>query len=88
MYTVYILISEKNHRLYVGCTSDFSNRLERHNKGFVIATKHNIPYLMLYSESFMDKADAFQRERYLKSLWSARFKDKLKRDFLDNQKHY
>ena len=85
MYTVYILISEKNHRLYVGCTSDFSKRLERHNKGFVIATKHNIPYSMLYSEEFTDKATAFQRERYLKSLWSARFKNKLKRDFLNKK---
>lgn len=82
MYTVYILISEKNHTLYVGCTSDFSKRLERHNKGTVIATKHNIPYQLLHSENFTDKTEAFQRERYLKSLWSARFKNKLKREFL------
>lgn len=83
MYTVYILISEKNHKLYVGCTSDFSKRLERHNKGFVIATKYNAPYELLYSETFTDKAKAFQRERYFKSLWSGRFKSKLKKGFLN-----
>lgn len=84
MYIVYILLSEKYHTLYVGCTKDLSKRLERHNKGFVIATKHKTPFVVIHTEEYTSKADAFQRERYLKSLWSARFKKSLKSKYLIN----
>lgn len=82
MYTVYILLSKKDRSLYVGCTKEITKRLESHNKGFVTATKHRIPYVAIYTELYENKADAFQRERFLKSLWSARFKKKLKDTYL------
>ncbi len=76
-YFVYILISKKDHKLYVGCTRDIKKRLERHNNGAVIATKHRRPLELLHIEKFDKKSDAFNRERFLKSLWGSRFKKKL-----------
>ena len=81
-YTVYILYSLKDKRLYVGCTSDIKQRLNRHNNGGVIATRNRRPLELIHTESFDGKADAFNRERFLKSLWSARFKKKLVKEYL------
>ncbi|MCA9356154.1 GIY-YIG nuclease family protein [Candidatus Nomurabacteria bacterium] len=82
-YFVYILISDKDHKLYVGCTTDLEKRLKRHNSGQVSATKRRIPFSLLYSEKYDNKSEAFNRERFLKSLWSARFKRKLKDEYIN-----
>lgn len=79
---VYILLSKKNDKLYVGSMSDLERRFERYNNGFVPATKARRPLILLYREMHMDNATAFQRERFLKSLWSARFKQKLRREYI------
>jgi len=81
---VYILISEKDHKLYVGCTSNLQTRLSAHNKGLVTATKNRRPLFIIYSEEFKDADEAYKREKYLKSLWSARFKENLKKEYLQN----
>ena len=69
MYFVYILYSEKDTNLYVGCTSDLDERIKRHNSGQVLATKDRQPLVCIHSESYELKADAFNRERFLKSLF-------------------
>ncbi len=76
-YFVYILISNKDKKLYVGCSIDLEKRLERHNSGAVTATRNRRPLELIYSEKFEDKTEAFKRERFLKSLWGARFKRKI-----------
>ena len=81
---VYILISEKDHKLYVGCTNNLQVRLNEHNNGSVGATKNRRPLVIIYSEKFEDADSAYRREKYLKSLWSARFKKKLKEKYLQN----
>jgi putative endonuclease len=40
MFYVYILLSEKDGNLYVGYTPDLKKRFEKHNNGYVIATKY------------------------------------------------
>ncbi len=85
MYTVYILYSEKDDGLYVGCTSDIESRIKRHTDGQVIATMYRRPLLCIYTEKFLSKAEAFNRERFLKTLWAARFKNKLKKEYLKNR---
>lgn len=77
MYTVYILYSLKDKKLYVGCTSDMVKRLTAHLSGNVIATRNRRPLEMIWNEEFTDKSEAFNRERFLKSLWAGRFKKKL-----------
>ncbi len=81
---VYILISEKDHKLYVGCTNNLKVRLNEHNKGSVTATKHRRPLVMIYSEKLENADSAYKREKYFKSLWSAKFKKKLKEKYLQN----
>ncbi|MEN9337797.1 MAG: hypothetical protein RIQ41_111 [Candidatus Parcubacteria bacterium] len=85
MYFVYILYSEKDNGLYVGCTENITERLKRHTKGSVPATAARIPLVCIYTETFESKAEAFNRERYLKTLWAGRFKNKIKKSYLDNR---
>ncbi len=82
VYTVYILYSQKDKRLYVGCTSNIQERLKRHQRGEVQATRTRRPLVLIREEKFENKADAFKRERFLKSLWGSREKKKLLREYL------
>jgi putative endonuclease len=78
MFYVYILYSHKDKKLYVGQTNDLDERIKRHTNGYVGATKHRLPISCIHSEMFDSRAEAMARELYLKSLWSGRFKQKLK----------
>lgn len=82
VYKVYVLFSLKDKRLYVGCTSDLGRRLNRHNLGQVLATRNRRPLELIHSESFTDKGQAFQRERFFKSLWGSREKKKILNAYL------
>jgi len=84
-WTVYILYSLKDKRLYVGCTSDLEKRIGRHSKGYVLATSHRRPLVLIHSELFKQKGEAFQRERFLKSLWGAREKKKILKKYLESE---
>lgn len=83
-YFVYILLSKKDNKLYVGCTNDPARRIRDHNYGKVFATKNRRPLVMIHTEEFENKADAFNRERFLKTLWSARFKKKILEEYKQN----
>ncbi len=87
MYAVYILYSLKDKKLYVGCTPDITKRLTTHHSGNVIATRNRRPLEMIWNEKFVDKGEAFNRERFLKSLWSSRFKKKIIREYLSRNSH-
>ena len=82
-YFVYILYSEKDRKLYVGCSSDLNKRIENHNSGKVTATKNRRPLVLIYNERFENKTEAFARERFLKSLWSSRLKKKILKDYIN-----
>jgi len=67
MYTVYVLKSLKNSRLYTGSTNNIKRRLGEHNalhKGY---TKYNGPFKLLYTEKFNTRSEAYKREMFLKS---------------------
>lgn len=81
MYCLYILQSLKDNNLYVGCTSNLNERLNRHKTGQVKATKSRRPFKLVYSETIDCKADAFQRERFLKSLYGYKIKRKLIKEY-------
>jgi putative endonuclease len=84
VYYVYILYSLKDRKLYVGCSSNVEKRLRRHNSGKVLATKFRRPLVVIHTEQFDDKGSAFQRERFLKSLWGAREKKKILQRYLES----
>ena len=66
MQYVYILqCSDKSN--YVGCTDNLKARIERHNKGYVPATKPLLPVKLISYFAFSNKYTAFNFEKYLKS---------------------
>lgn len=66
MYYVYVLISLKDHRLYIGVTGNIKDRLINHNSGQVVATKSRRPFKLLYCECYTELSDAKRREKYFK----------------------
>ena len=67
MYYVYVLWSPTAGRSYVGSSGDVDVRVLRHNAGHSKATKHGIPWRLVYTESFVTRAQAVQREMYYKT---------------------
>lgn len=66
-YYVYILFSLKDNKLYIGFSKDLKQRIAEHNNGYVVATKHRQPLLLIHYEYFISRADAVAREKFLKS---------------------
>ncbi len=64
MFTVYVLYSQNFDKIYIGYTSDLTNRLLSHNKlatkGWAIKYR---PWELIYKEEFSDKSSAMKRER-------------------------
>ncbi len=67
MYVVYILLSERLPKTYVGYTQNLNKRIKYHNSGKVKATKHFRPWKTIYTEEMPSPPQAKQRERYWKS---------------------
>jgi putative endonuclease len=71
MYTVYIIYSKKIDKFYIGFSANINDRFSKHNrskKGFSSTGK---PWILVYSENFMDKKSAMNREKQLKN-WKNR----------------
>jgi len=66
MFYVYILFSELDKQLYTGYSDNLRARFEKHQKGFVKATKHRRPLKLIYYEAYAKELDARRREIYLK----------------------
>lgn len=68
MFHVYVLKSEKNGRRYIGLTEKSPDeRLREHNSGASAYTRRNLPFILIYTESYKDSALARKRERFFKS---------------------
>jgi len=65
MYFVYSLKCRDG--FYIGCTDNIEERLERHSKGHVPATKNRLPIKLEFYIAIPDKYKAFEFEKYLKS---------------------
>jgi len=71
MYTVYIIYSERIDKYYIGFSSNFQERLRKHNRNSKGFSSSGRPWIMVYSEVFENKKDAMAREKQLKS-WKNR----------------
>jgi len=67
MYYVYVLKSVNFKRFYVGLTTDIDRRLTQHNSGRTKSIKAYTPFLVIYFETFKDRQEARNREKYFKS---------------------
>ena len=69
---VYVLISEKTGRTYVGCTTDLARRLRQHNgeiKGGARCTRAHRPWKVgRVIEGFTSRSEAMTEERRVKKL--------------------
>ncbi|MFZ4499977.1 MAG: GIY-YIG nuclease family protein [Minisyncoccia bacterium] len=82
MQYVYVLQSKKDKGFYTGCTENLKGRLSSHNAGKVESTRDRKPLSLVYYEAFINKADAFQRERWLKTGWGRNQIMKLLQNYL------
>src|SRR5437660_9136066 len=77
---VYVLRSLVDQQFYVGLTSTLAARLRMHNAGLVSSTKLRAPFELVYWEGCLNRSDAAQREKYLKTAWGKRYlKGRLRR---------
>ncbi len=66
-YFVYILLSLKDWKFYIGFTSNLKSRFLKHQKGRVKSTKNRKPLKLIFYEAYLNKKDAIRRERYFKT---------------------
>ena len=64
---VYLLLSHKDNRTYIGSTDNIERRVAEHNSGKNTSTKNRRPLKLIYIEEFDTLIDARNRERYLKT---------------------
>ena len=72
-YYTYVLQSKKNGEFYTGVTNNLKKRIKKHNNGSVTSTRYKRPLQLIYFEACENKADAFRKERYLKTVWGKRY---------------
>ena len=81
-YFVYILQSEVDGKNYAGYTKDLKSRLQAHQKGEVVSTKHRRPLKLIYYEACLSQEDALKREKYFKTHYGKMYlKNRLKSYF-------
>ena len=67
MFFVYAISSINRNYIYVGLTSNFDERLKRHNGLREKTTKPYAPFQLLYLEKVKTRVEARNREKYWKS---------------------
>ena len=67
MYFVYVLLSHKDNKRYIGYTSNLERRMSEHQSGLVRSTKNRHPLELIYTENFDNKVAAMRREKYFKT---------------------
>ena len=66
-WSVYVIQSEIDGRLYKGMTQDVSKRIRMHNMGKVRSTKAYRPWRLFFEEQCEDSLQARAREIFLKT---------------------
>jgi len=78
VYSVYVLRSINQQKIYVGMATNIFDRLKEHNRGKSKYTKAFMPWEIIYSELIGNSELARKREKYLKSAAGKNFLRKLK----------
>ena len=66
-YYLYIIFSEALNKYYIGHTANIQERIRKHNTNHKGFTGKANDWKLAYSEEYMDKSQAYKRERQLKS---------------------
>jgi len=76
-FYVYILYSPTTNRYYIGSCEKVEIRLQQHNSGRNLSTKHGIPWHLKKTEIFKTRREAFKRESFIKKMKSKLFIEKV-----------
>lgn len=68
-----MLQSFVDNNFYTGFTENLKRRLNDHNQGKVESTKKRRPLELIYFEGCLNKSDAIEREKYLKTTYGKRY---------------
>ncbi|HUS86787.1 MAG TPA: GIY-YIG nuclease family protein [Bacteroidales bacterium] len=68
MNFVYILVSERNNKYYIGQTENLEARLKKHNSGRNVSTRYGRPWKLKFWQEFETRKDAIKVEHLLKSM--------------------
>jgi putative endonuclease len=63
----YVLLRQKHGEWYTGAASDLKARFREHEHGEVASTRFRRPLKLIYYEACLEAADAYRRERFLKT---------------------
>ena len=85
-HCVYVLLSIKDGKHYVGYTSDLDRRIMEHESGKSKSTALRRPFILLHAEYYLSKKDAQRRELYLKTTGGRRTLRLMLRDSLSNSR--
>jgi putative endonuclease len=77
VYSVYIIQSLSDESYYIGYTNNLDKRLSQHNSAKSGYTSVKKPWILKYSESFIDKSEAIKREHFLKNQKNRGFIERL-----------
>ncbi len=83
---LYVLISLKDHKFYIGSTNDLKRRLQEHQQGKNISTAKRLPVRLIFYEAYPTKSDAERRERYFKTNKGKTTLRQMLRDFIGSAK--
>jgi len=81
MQYVYVLQSNKDNELYLGCTKDLKERLKLHNAKKITSTKKHAPFALIYYEAYTNNKDAYNREKYMKTQYGRNYIKKVLNNF-------
>lgn len=86
MWYVYLIKSQKDHKLYIGSTGNLKKRFFDHNNGKQFATKWRRPWELIYYEAYQEEFLARRREKRLKYFGSA-YRELIKRLYDNKEDH-
>lgn len=66
-YCVYVLLSSRDSKFYIGFTNNLKRRLAEHQRGKNISTAKRRPLRLIYFEGHLTSDAARKRERYFKT---------------------
>lgn len=78
MFTVYAIYNKDKNKIYVGQTSELTERLKRHNKispnkKTSFTAKNTGLWVLIYKEKYHTRLEAIKREKELKSAKGRQF---------------
>ena len=74
MFSVYAIQSEKTGRIYIGQTANMDARLRAHNRGHVLSTVADRPWIIVKQQLFATQREARWLEHCLKRSRARRLK--------------